>query len=199
MAKRAPLRSRFSMLAIVVALGGCQASERGTTVIPNVTVSADAPGWQRHDGQLWFAKHPFSGRVYECTAGGDTLFSGTYLEGKAEGLHRHWYTSGQLKEERQYRNGWQEGEQRGWHESGKRAFVYQFAQDVYEGRRNEWYANGQPAQAGTYHNGQENGPQRQWFNDGTLKVNYEARNGRNYGFTGVKNCANVWDSIRVSH
>lgn len=198
MARRAPLRNSISLFWLLLILSSCQ-SESGAPAIPSVSVSADADGWQRHNGQLWLNNHPFSGYQYQCTPSGDTLFVGTYLDGKAEGFHRQWYANGQLKEVRHYQNGWQEGEQRGWYESGKRAFVYQFRNDVYEGSRKEWYANGQPAFAGNYHKGQENGPQRQWFDNGSLKANYESRNGRNYGFTGVKNCVNVWDSIPVSH
>ena len=62
----------------------------------------------------------------------------------------------------------------------------------------EWYATGQPARYENYHEGSETGLQRQWFTDGTLKFNYVARNGRHYGFTGVKNCVNVWDSVAIS-
>lgn len=199
MARLAPLRNSVWLLWLSLTLINCQSQQPGTASIPNVLVSANVPGWQQHEGKIWLDKKPFSGRQYQCTPSGDTLFSGTYLDGKPEGIHRHWYATGQLKEVRQYRNGWQEGEQRGWHESGKLAFVYQFKNDVYEGTRKEWYTNGKPALEGHYHEGQENGIQRQWFDTGSLKVNYEARNGRNYGFTGVKNCVNVWDSITVSH
>ncbi len=199
MARLVPLRNSVSLFCLVLSLIDCQSEKPDTSAIPTVSVSADVPGWQRHDGQLWLNGQPFSGYQHLCTDQGDTVFVATYLHGKAEGLHRQWYPNGQLKEVRHYQNGWQEGEQRGWYESGKQAFVSQFENDVYEGSRKEWYANGKPALDGNYHEGQENGPQRQWFDNGSLKANYESRNGRNYGFTGVKNCVNVWDSITVSH
>jgi antitoxin component YwqK of YwqJK toxin-antitoxin module len=167
-------------------------------MIPAVSVSADQPGWQRREGRLWLANKPFSGWQYTLSATGDTLSLGAYAAGKAEGIHRQWYPAHRLKETRRYRNGWQEGEAKGWFPSGKPAFVYQFRNDVYAGRRQEWYADGQPARDGHYHDGQEAGLQRQWFADGSLKANYVVREGRTFGFTGVKNCVNVWDSI-TSH
>lgn len=199
MARQVPSRNSFLLVVLLVILLSCHTQHTGTLPIPNVAVSANVPGWQQREGKLWLNGRLFSGLHYQCTATGDTLFAGTYLDGKSEGIHRQWYATGRLKEIRQYRNSWQEGEQRGWHESGKPAFVYQFKNDVYEGSRKEWYTNGKPALTGNYHNGQEQGLQRQWFDSGRLKVNYEARNGRNYGFTGVKNCVNVWDSIAVPH
>ena len=53
----------------------------------------------------------------------------------------------------------------------------------------EWYENGQPERRGHYAHGQETGPQQLWLPDGTLRANYEARNGRQYGFIGSKHCA----------
>ncbi|MEZ0485142.1 toxin-antitoxin system YwqK family antitoxin [Fibrella aquatica] len=198
MANRVQLRSKWGLFGLMLVLFCCQSRPESGSAIPNRHVSADSPGWQQREGKLWLNNEPFSGWQYQCSRSGDTLFTGSYLTGKAEGIHQHWYPNRQLKEVRHYRNGWQEGEQRGWHESGKPLFVTHFQNDVYEGSRKEWYANGQSALDGTYHDGHENGPQKQWFDDGTLKANYTVREGRTYGFTGVKNCVNVWDSVTVA-
>jgi hypothetical protein len=200
MAKRARLRSKFVwMTALFTGLCGCQSSTPATVAIPGVYVPSDYAGWQKREGRLWLKDTLFSGWQYQLGLTGDTLYKASFLQGRAEGFHRQWYANHTLKEVRHYRKGWQEGDQRGWFDSGRPAFQYQFQQDVYEGSRQEWYPNGQPALYGHYHEGQENGLQQQWYADGTLKVNYVARNGRNYGFTGVKNCVNVWDSVTVSH
>lgn len=199
MASLGLLRNSVYCWLLLIIITACQSRQQTPPAIPTRYVDSDVPGWQQRAGSLWLNDSLFSGWQIHSTPTGDTLFCGSYLAGKAEGVHRQWYASGRLREERHYHTGWQEGEQRGWHESGKRAFVYQFKNDVYEGPRTEWYANGKPALAGNYHEGQEVGLQRQWFDNGTLKVNYEVRNGRHYGFTGVKNCVNVWDSITVTH
>lgn len=198
MAKRVPLRNSLGGLGLIAVLGGCQPNKPLSAPIPASYVAYDVAGWQQRGNQLWFNNQPFSGHQFQCLASGDTLFTGTYLHGKAEGLHRRWHMGGKLKEARHYQNGWQEGIQRGWYESGKPSFIYHFKQDVYDGTRTEWYTNGQRALYGHYHEGQEEGPQQQWFADGRLKVNYVVRNGRHYGFTGVKHCINVWDSVRVA-
>lgn len=200
MAKRAPLPNKLSQtVALLLMLPACRQSAPAIGTIPHVYASADLPGWQKREGKLWRQDTLFSGWQYQLDPTGDTAFVGAFKQGKAEGTHRFWHSNHRLKEVRQYQNGWQEGEQRGWYESGKPAFQYQFQQDLYEGSRKEWYANGQPALDGHYHEGHEHGSQRMWYADGSLNVNYVARNGRNYGFTGVKNCVNVWDSIPVSH
>jgi hypothetical protein len=38
------------------------------------------------------------------------------------------------------------------------------------------------------------GAQIAWYPNGKLRLNYVVRNGRQYGLTGVKNCATVWDA-----
>ncbi len=200
MAKRAPLLNKAGSIAsLVLFLFGCRQSAPATVGIPSIFVSADQPGWQKREGHLWLADTLFSGWQYQLWANGDTTFVGAFSQGKAEGFHRQWYENHQLNEIRHYQNGWQEGEQGGWYASGKQAFVYHFRNDVYEGNSKQWYPTGKLARDSDYHEGHENGPQRMWYADGSLKANYVARNGRNYGFTGVKNCVNVWDSITVSH
>lgn len=194
MAKQARSLSKFIWLTIWLSTPGCR---QQTTSIPATYVSVDRTGWQHREGRLWLNGTHFSGWQYGLWASGDTAFVGAFSEGKAEGIHRHWYADGRRKEIRRYRNGWQEGRQQGWFADGKAAFVYHFRNDVYHGNRKEWLPDGRLVFDGNYHNGQEDGPQRQWFADGSLKANYVARKGRNYGFTGVKNCVNVADSISV--
>jgi hypothetical protein len=176
----------------------CRQQTTDTPGIPHLFANADQSGWQRKEGRLWLDNRLFDGWQYALSASGDTIFVGAFNEGKAEGLHRSWDTNKQLKEVRQYKNGWQEGEQRGWFESGKPAFIYRFENDVYEGNQKEWLPSGRLIHEGNYQKGQEEGRQRQWFADGSLKMNYVVRKGRTYGFTGVKNCVNVWDSIAIS-
>ncbi|TAE21752.1 MAG: toxin-antitoxin system YwqK family antitoxin [Cytophagales bacterium] len=198
MARQAPSRSRNWLWATLWLLqAGCQSNT--TPSVPDRFARTDQPGWQRWEGLLWLQNRPFSGWQVEVNPQGDTLALGGFLNGRAEGTHRRWYANGRLREERRYRNNWQEGQQQGWFPSGKRAFVYSFRGDVYEGNCKEWYENGRLARDVNYHNGQEEGRQRHWFADGSLKMNYVVREGRTYGFTGTKNCVNVWDSINTAH
>jgi hypothetical protein len=194
MAPKALLHSKLAFLLTLawVASGGCRSGPSTTApAIPAVYVSADSTGWQPHNAETWYQGKPFSGWQYQLLANGDTAFVGAFWAGKAEGNHRFWHTNGTRRQIRHYQNGWQEGRQYGWYESGKRAFVYCFKNDVYEGPVTDWFTDGKLARKMQYHNGQEDGPQTMWFSDGSLKANYVVRNGRNYGLTGVKNCANT--------
>ncbi|MBD2702495.1 membrane-binding protein [Spirosoma sp. BT702] len=200
MANQEPFHSKlFWMVGLLLMLCQCQQQTTERSTIPSVFANANQAGWQRSEGLLWLNNSPFNGWQFALSTSGDTTFVGAFYEGKAEGQHRSWHVNRKLKEVRQYKNGWQEGKQRGWFESGKPAFTYHFRSDMYEGNRKEWLASGQLVFDGNYHLGQEEGSQRQWFADGSLKMNYVVRSGRTYGFTGVKNCVNVWDSITVGH
>lgn len=199
MARRALFRSKWLLAALVALNCACRHSGDKAPSIPHRFVAADRTGWQRQNGQLWLVNTPFSGWQYALYPNGDTAFVGAFREGKAEGMHRQWYENRQLREVRRYNNGSQEGEQRGWYATGKPAFVYHFHNDVYEGTATQWFPNGQLAQVFTYHGGHEAGKQQLWYENGKLRANYVARNGRHYGLTGVKNCINVWDSVRVAH
>ncbi|GAB3687654.1 hypothetical protein GCM10027592_01490 [Spirosoma flavus] len=200
MANRARLLSKLvGTVFLLLLLCQCRQQTDERSAIPSVFANANQTGWQRSEGRLFLNDRPFSGWQYALSDEGDTTFVGAFIEGKAEGQHRSWYVGRKLKEVRQYKNGWQEGARTGWFQSGKPAFVYHFRNDVYEGNRKEWLANGRLIFDGNYSQGQEEGRQQQWFADGSLKMNYVVRNGRTYGFTGVKDCVNVWDSITVAH
>ncbi|WP_460951475.1 toxin-antitoxin system YwqK family antitoxin [Spirosoma daeguense] len=200
MANRALFRNKLvGLTGLLLILCQCRQKTAESPIIPSIFSNSNLTGWQRSEGRLWLNNKPFSGWQYSLSTSGDTTFMGAYFDGKAEGQHRSWYENRKQKEVRQYKNGWQEGEQRGWFESGKPAFVYHFQNDMYQGNRKEWLANSRLIYDGNYREGQEEGAQRQWFADGSLKMNYVVRNGRTYGFTGVKNCVNVWDSITVAH
>lgn len=190
----ARLPSKFGWY-LLLCIAACHPRPADRVTIPPFFVSADAPGWQRPEGRLWLNNKPFSGWQYQLRAAGDTAFVGGYQAGKPEGTHRAWHKNHQLKEIRQYRNGWQEDKQWGWFASGKRAFQYSFRHDVYDGPVTEWFPNGKTARKMNYHNGQEDGRQQMWFADGSLQANYVVMKGRTYGLTGVKNCVTVSDLL----
>lgn len=194
MAKQVLLRAKVG-LVLWLMLSACEQPPADNPVIPTIFVSSDTPGWQRREGRLWLNNRLFSGWQYQCRASGDTAFVGAYFRGKAEGEHWSWHENRHVKEIRQYRNGWQEGQQRGWHASGSQAFLFLFLHDVYEGPVREWYPDGRTARSMNYHKGQEDGRQQMWFADGSIQANYVVRKGRTYGLTGVKNCVTVSDSL----
>jgi antitoxin component YwqK of YwqJK toxin-antitoxin module len=146
---------------------------------------------QSLDGILYREGKVFSGYLYHRYESGDTALVMPYLQGKQEGWSKTWYPKGRLAERRFFKQGRREGLHESWWENGKPRFAYQFAADLHHGFRKEWYESGQMALCFNYDQGKEIGPQKGWFADGAIRFNFEVRNGRVYGLTGVKNCMSV--------
>lgn len=104
-----------------------------------------------------------------------------------------WYDNGQLMERRYYENGKKVGVHLGWWPNGNKRFEYHYSMDMYDGPVKEWYEDGQLYRSFNYKDGQEFGAQQMWKPDGRISANYEVRDGRKYGLTGVKNCISVWN------
>lgn len=130
---------------------------------------------------------PFSGKLFALNMK-DTLFIKEYKDGLEHGVHKSWYTNKQLAEIRYYQDGKKIGVHSGFWDNGQRKFVYNFANDLYENTQYEWYPTGRQFSRRDYIHGHENGLQKVWGTDGKLRSNYEAKNGRNYGNIGKKNC-----------
>ena len=130
---------------------------------------------------------PFSGKLFALN-NTDTLFIKEYRHGLEHGLHKSWYMNKQIAEIRYYQDGKKIRVHSGFWENGQRKFVYNFANDLYEDTQYEWYPTGRQFAKRNYKNGHENGLQKVWDIDGKLRSNYEAKNGRNYGNIGKKNC-----------
>ena len=130
---------------------------------------------------------PFTGRLYALN-NTDTVFIREYSEGLEDGLHKLWYANKRIAEIRYYREGKKTGLHTGFWENGQKKYEYNFANDLYEDKQYEWYPTGQAFSKKTYKQGHENGLQQVWTPDGKIRSNYEAKNGRNYGNIGKKNC-----------
>ncbi len=48
----------------------------------------------------------------------------------------------------------------------------------------------------SYAMGHESGLQQLWQSDGALYANYIVREGRKYGLTGTKECANIYSDVK---
>ncbi len=143
----------------------------------------------------------FSGVLFELFPHSyDTASVKSFKQGKPHGLWKSFYANHQLREVRYFSNGHKEGVFQAWWENGQQRVSYFFENDEYEGNGKEWLANGLLIKDMNYSAGHESGLQRMWGNDGILWANYEVRNGRTYGKTGVKACASLWkDEKPVAH
>lgn len=141
------------------------------------------------DGQL------FTGSLVQFYPSGDTSFIEQYKKGKLEGTTTRWFLNGQKKEKRLYLNNRKHGFHQGWYEDGKKAFEYHFLEGQYTDTIKEWYDNGQLYQLSVYKNGQQEGRQKAWKRDGELYLNYDVKNGRKYGNSGIKHCKSLWSDV----
>lgn len=129
------------------------------------------------------------GTVYELGASGDTLATTPHRQGRPHGLARTWYGPGRPHERRPYQAGHEHGLAEGWWPNGQHQFRRLFQHGLYQGEVLEWYPNGQLGHRAYYLASQESGRQQLRQPDGTLRANYKARDGRQYGFIGSKHCA----------
>lgn len=146
----------------------------------------------------WYVQNELlTGTVYQLSPEGDTLFVQSVKQGNLDGTAKQWYPRSstgtiQLQEIRFYVQGKREGTHNGYWQNGNKKFEFTYINDVYQGTQKEWYASGIPYRIATYHEGHEHGLQQAFNDDGQLSVNYDARNGRNYGNIGKKRCKTVW-------
>lgn len=149
------------------------------------------------DGISYVSGEKFTGIIYSLYDNGDTVFVYPYNNGKLDGVVKVWYDNGQLQEERDYVVGRREGMQKGWYMDGTVKYIAGYKENMYHGQVQEWFPNGQLYRVFNYVNGQEEGMQKMYWNNGELRANYESKNGRKYGLTGIKNCATPWsDSLK---
>ncbi|MES3018619.1 MAG: hypothetical protein V4721_12600 [Bacteroidota bacterium] len=142
---------------------------------------------RKENGVIILDGEPFSGRLY-ALSNRDTIFIREYSEGLEDGLHKLWFPNKQIAEIRYYRKGKKTGLHTGFWDNGQKKYQYTFSEDLYEDMQYEWYSTGQAFSKKEYKQGHENGLQQVWSLDGKIKSNYEAKNGRNYGNIGKKNC-----------
>jgi len=90
-------------------------------------------------------------------------FERIYLNGKKDGLSISWYENGQKADERNYRNGKQEGSGAygeaglwiSWHPNGQKHLEGNYRNGKKEGLWIDWYLNSQKSSEGNYRNGKE--------------------------------------------
>lgn len=131
---------------------------------------------------------PFTGRVVEKFANGDTRRSAQYRAGKLDGTSRAWYDNGEIEYVRSYSHGVEEGTHQGWYDNGHQRFEYHYHNGIADGVSRQWYPNGKPYTLAHYTNGQESGQQQMWDDEGKLRANYVIRDGRRFGLPGSIGC-----------
>ena len=164
-----------------------------TIKIPDIYFNSKDGVYTNENGKFFRNGQIFSGNLVTLYTANDTAEIIPYYNGLEEDLTRKWFPNKKISEERLYHLGKKERVHKGWWENGQQKFIYNFKNDNHEGLAQTWYPNGLMASENNYSKGYEIGMQRAWYSDGVIRANYEARDGRQYGLTGVKNCETVWD------
>jgi len=176
-------------------LQGCSFDEME---VPAVYTDAASVVSMTRGGVLYANGLPYSGYLFSLyPQSTDTAFVGGYVNGKAEGQHREYYPGGNPNSVRTFQQGRKEGQYMAWWYNGRPKLIYLFENDEYEGLCSEWAENGVIVRQMNYHLGREQGKQQAWDSEGKQLANYEVRNGRKYGITGVKGCATLWKQSRI--
>jgi antitoxin component YwqK of YwqJK toxin-antitoxin module len=127
----------------------------------------------------------------------DTASVISHINGLEHGEWRKYYPSGQLMENRYFKNGIKVGIMRNWWENGRLQSEYIFIDGEYNGTCREWNNDGLLVREMNYVKGYESGSQKQWYDNGSYRSNYVILDGRRYGLLGTKNCINVSDSLDI--
>ncbi len=186
------MKTNFRLLLLVVAGTGSACGDYFWTKVPDIHVEASSEGLKSYNNTISYQNKPFSGYVYSFYPNGDSAWSTSYLIGKQDGREVKWFENGKISEERWYHDGRKTGTHRQWYPDGHKRFEAQMVDDHYEGYMKTWFDNGQLYQYFNYKEGHEEGMERMWKEDGTVIANYESKNGRKYGLTGVKGCQSLW-------
>lgn len=197
MAHRAPLRNKVSARLLPVLLLAAACNNDAPKTLKLLPVNIKANNIEVKNGIYYNNKRTFTGCLFALqNSDKDTLFSGTFIDGKEDGVQKKWYPNGQLAEIRMFDRGMKTGVHKGFRENGRLRFLYRFVHDLYEGPQYLWHENGSLCSRKNYKDGQESGMQQEWDSLGKLIINYQSVNGRQYGNIGKKNCASMWmDSV----
>jgi len=163
--------------------------------VPPIYTSANDSGFANHQDTVYYKGKFYTGSRFALYPTGDTALLQSYFNGVEEGIQRKWYPNKQLAEDRFYINGKKEGTHKGWWPDGKPKFEFDLTNDEYSGEFKEWYSSGLLGKDFHYVNGHEEGSERLWWDNGAVRANYVIRNGKKYGFIGLKVCANPYDSV----
>jgi antitoxin component YwqK of YwqJK toxin-antitoxin module len=81
-----------------------------------------------------------------------------------------------------------------WPDGSLKSRAY-FDGDILIGTARAWHANGRTAEVKRYVDGRPRGLQQAWTDRGELFLNFDARNGRNFGLVNAKPCDPVAGSM----
>lgn len=154
---------------------------------------------EKKNGILRINGEPYSGILFSLDEfSSDTLSLEKFIDGKPDGLQMEFYRGGLKMSERWFKDGKKEGIYLSWYPNGNKKAECNFSEGEYQGALREWTETGVLIREMNYKKGHESGRQQAWDSEGKQLANYEVRNGRTYGLTGVKGCSTPWKEGAVA-
>lgn len=113
---------------------------------------------------------PYDGLLVERYHPGVLKAATEIRHGKADGVSRGWYETGQTEVEERIHDNVAEGLRRRWHPNGQLRSEAQVEHGEIEGNYREWHDNGQLAVEMTLHAGKPEGWLKTWYPSGANKT-----------------------------
>lgn len=113
-------------------------------------------------------------------------------DGLFHGEFKEWFPDESLKTLKVYEHGYENGQQKGWHQNQNTSYTYDVINGLKEGVYKEFYPNGALQIERRYSKGEE--LHNKILNiDGGVIANYVKKDGRYYGLLGSSNCVSVFN------
>ena len=138
------MRIYLSMLAMIVIIGNCNYNQ--IDVMPINQTDVD----------------------YSYYSNGQLEFSAEYLNGKLDGLSKHWSENGNLISESQYSNGQLHGLWKKYYSNQNIQYEVQYAHGQKHGKEKWYYENGQLKSEQTFQYGLTQNDIIRWNLDGSI-------------------------------
>lgn len=161
--------------------------------IPFDTLDIKNEALQLENGMYYLDGSLFSGFIKERHDNSALKSITSVYLGKQHGLSKTFYTNGQQRDERMYKENLSYGRHFGYWENGNMKFDFTYYNDKREGLQKQWYYNGQPYALLSFSNDKENGLQQAWRENGKAYINYDAKDGRRYGLQKSALCYTLVD------
>lgn len=135
---------------------------------------------QLRDGRLYRvgAKEPFTGLLFEPYDNTRRKVEIEIVRGKAHGISRGWFESGQMEVEEHFVGGVSSGPRRRWHPNGVLKSEETIVDGTLSGPYTEWYDNGVKAMAAGMRAGKPHGIAEAWHRSGAPKSRTRLEDGK---------------------
>lgn len=164
--------------------------------IPLNNIHVNILSWDKEltqvDGLYYKEDRKYTGELNNNLLNNRIKASAQFRDGLLHGSFIETYADGQQRTRKNFNNGYEVGEQKGWHSNGQISYTYIADAGIRQGVYQEYYPNGKLQVESYYENGKEIRRKIKDLN-GDIIVNYEIRDGRYYGLLGSSSCISVFE------